>query len=128
MDIKAILSSVGVSGAGVAFLYFLTQSLIDKSEPLSSELLFIILTLAFILIFILAYKMLSKDKSSRDSSVSVGKGADVSGTVNTGDTNVEKQDTSRDSNVNIGKDANVSGHIYTGDTTINNHQKDLPHS
>ena len=110
---KTVLGAVGVSGAGVAFLYFLTEKLIEKSDALSAELLFLLLGLAFILIFILAFKMLSKSKISRDSSVSIGKDGFNSGEINTGDTSSSKKEDERDSSVSI-KGRN-RGKITTGD-------------
>jgi len=112
-NLKTVLGAVGVSGAGVAFLYLLTEKLIEKSDALSSELLFLLLGLAFILIFILAFKMLSKSKVSRDSSVSIGKDGINLGEINTGDTNSSKKEDNRDSSVSV--DGHNAGNITTGD-------------
>ena len=113
-NLKIVLGAVGFSGAGVAFLYFLTEKLIEKSEALTPELLFMLLGLVFVLIFILAVKMLSKSKVSRDSSVTIGEDGYNSGTINTGDTNSSKKEDSRDSSVSV--DGSNTGDISTGDT------------
>jgi len=112
-NFKSALSAVGVSGAGVAFLYFLTKDLIQKADNLSPELLFLLLGLAFLLIFILTFKMLSKPKASRDSSVAIGEGGYNSGAINTGDTNISKKEDNRDSSVSVG--GHNTGNIITGD-------------
>jgi len=116
-NFKSALSAVGVSGAGVAFLYFLTKDLVQKADNLSPELLFILLGLAFILIFILTFKMLSKSKVSRDSSVTIGEGGYNSGEINTGDTNIDKKEDNRDSSVSV--DGYNRGNIRTGDNNTN---------
>jgi hypothetical protein len=112
-NFKTALSAVGVSGAGVAFLYFLTKDLVQKADNLSSELLFILLALAFFLIFILTFKMLSKSKVSRDSSVVIGEGGYNSGTINAGDTNNNQKENNRDSSVSV--HGHNTGDITTGD-------------
>jgi len=110
-NFKVALSAVGVSGTGVAFLYFLTKDLVKKADNLSPELIFVLLGLAFFLIFILTFKMLSKPRVSRDSSVSVD--GYNSGTIDTGDKNISKKEDNRDSHVSVG--GNNAGNIITGD-------------
>jgi len=61
MELKTILQAGGVSSIGVAFIYLLIDKVIEKSEQLSAELLFIILIVVFIFLFILAFKMLNND-------------------------------------------------------------------
>jgi len=112
-NLKTVLGAVGVSGAGVAFLYLLTEKLIEKSDALSSESLFLLLGFAFILIFLLAFKMLSNSKVSRDSSVSIGEGGYNSGLINTGDTTSSKKEDNRNSSVSV--DGHNTGNITTGD-------------
>jgi len=118
-DIKTVLGAVGVSGAGVAFLYLLTQSLISKPDVLDPNLLFALLLVAFVFIFILAYKMLGKDESSRNSSVDI-RGYN-SGEISTGDTHIAvKKESKRDSSVSV--KGHNTGAINTGDnnTIVNN--------
>ena len=61
MELKTILQAGGVSSIGVAFIYLLIDKVIEKSEQLSADLLFIILIVVFIFLFILAFKMLNND-------------------------------------------------------------------
>ena len=113
-DFGSALKAGGATGVGVVLLWSLAKDIIVKSSPLSPELTFVLIAGVLFFIFILAFKMLSKSKVSRDSSVTIGEDGYNSGTINTGDTNSSKKEDSRDSSVSV--DGRNTGDISTGDT------------
>lgn len=107
------LKAAGASGIGIVILYTLAKDIITKSSPLPYELTFLLLAGVLFFIFILALKMLNKPKISRDSSVSIGKEASNSGTINIGDSNITKKEDNRNSSVSV--DGINTGNVVTGD-------------
>jgi len=117
-DFGTALKAGGATGVGVVLLWSLAKDIIVNSSPLPPELTFVLIGVALFFIFILAFKMMSKSKSSRDSSVSIGEGGYSSGSINTGDTNSNKKEDNRDSSVSV--NGENRGDIRTGDSNTNN--------
>ena len=116
-DFGNALKAGGATGMGVVLLWSLAKDIIIKSSPLSPELTFVLIAGILFFIFILTFKMLSKVKVSRNSSVTVGEGGYNSGEINTGDTNIDRKEDNRDSSVSV--NGENRGNITTGDNNTN---------
>lgn len=112
---KDLLKALGTTGASLVILWLFAKELIINSSPLSAELTFVLLAIILFIFFILAFKLMSGNKVSRDSSVTIGAEGYNSGKINTGDVGISKKESSRDSSVSV--DGRNTNDISTGDSS-----------